>query len=99
MPRLSNPSRAQSLFVSLLSAGFADRFVFVLMSVLTAVLFAAGPAAAQDRRQNQPGKFDFYVLSLSWAPTYCDAALDRAPGQAPPAECGERAVPFVVHGL
>ena len=26
----------------------------------------AGIAVAQDRRQNQPGQFDFYVLSLSW---------------------------------
>ncbi|HEY6259118.1 MAG TPA: ribonuclease T2 [Xanthobacteraceae bacterium] len=64
-----------------------------------AALLLAGTAAAQDRRQNQPGKFDFYVLSLSWAPTFCDAALERAPDQPPPPECGPRAYPFVVHGL
>jgi ribonuclease T2 len=70
-----------------------------LVFVLLAVLLALGPAGAQDRRQNDPGKFDFYVLSLSWAPTYCDTTVERAPGQAVPAECGERAIPFVVHGL
>src|SRR5271165_5222792 len=67
--------------------------------VFVAVLLTVGTAAAQDRRQNQPGKFDFYVLSLSWAPSFCDAAFERAPDQAPPPECGQRAVPFVVHGL
>jgi ribonuclease T2 len=64
-----------------------------------AVALTGGPAAAQDRRQNQPGNFDFYVLSLSWTATFCDAAFERAPGVATPPECGQRAVPFVVHGL
>ena len=71
----------------------------VFASMLVAVLLTAGTAAAQDRRQNQPGKFDFYVLSLSWAPSFCEAAFERAPDQAPSPECGQRAVPFVVHGL
>src|SRR5258708_15223889 len=74
------------------------RIVFAVFAIV-AVLLTAGPAAAQDRRQNQPGKFDFYVLSLSWAPSFCDAAFERAPDQAPPPECAQRAVPFVVHGL
>src|SRR6516162_9118454 len=68
--------------------------------VLAAFLLLAGAASAQDRRQNQPGKVDFYVLSLSWAPSFCDAAAERAPDQPLPAECnGPRAYPFVVHGL
>jgi len=33
-------------------------------AALTA-LAVAGTASAQDRRQNEPGQFDFYVLSLS----------------------------------
>jgi len=52
-------------------------------------------AAAQDPRQNEPGKFDFYVLSLSWSPSYCEQAGERAPAQ----QCGERPFSFVVHGL
>ena len=58
------------------------------------------PAAAQDRRQNEPGKFDYYVLSLSWSPTYCEASAERAPNRAPDQQqCGARPFAFVVHGL
>jgi ribonuclease T2 len=53
-------------------------------------------ATAQDARQNEPGNFDFYVLSLSWSPSFCDAQGDRAQRQA---ECGARPYSFVVHGL
>src|SRR5712664_2129438 len=56
-----------------------------------------GIAVAQDRRQNQPGQFDFYVLSLSWSPSFCEAAGER--GTPPQQECGERPYSFVVHGL
>src|SRR5262245_2567399 len=52
--------------------------------------------SAQDPRQNQPGEFDFYVLSLSWSPSFCDAAGDRAKSQI---QCGERPYSFVVHGF
>jgi ribonuclease T2 len=51
---------------------------------------------AQDARQNQPGEFDFYVLSLSWSPSFCDAVADRGKQQA---QCGERPYSFVVHGF
>jgi ribonuclease T2 len=61
-----------------------------------AISLWAGPASAQDRRQNEPGKFDFYVLSLSWSPSFCDAGPARV--QDSP-ECGPRAYAFVVHGL
>ncbi len=55
---------------------------------------------AQDRRQNEPGQFDFYVLSLSWSPSFCDAATERSPERAArDAQCGERPFSFVVHGL
>jgi ribonuclease T2 len=78
---------------------FAHMVFGHMVFAFVAVLLMAGTAAAQDRRQNQPGKFDFYVLSLSWAPSFCDAAFERAPDRAPPPECGQRAYPFVVHGL
>ncbi len=38
---------------------------------------SAVPASAQDHRQNAPGEFDFYVLSLSWSPSFCEAARER----------------------
>jgi ribonuclease T2 len=75
------------------------RLIHHTLFALIALSLTAGIAAAQDRRQNQPGKFDFYVLSLSWLPSFCDAASERAPDQKPPPECGQRPYPFVVHGL
>ena len=54
----------------------------------------------QDRRQNAPGEFDFYVLSLSWSPSFCEAASERGnSGRSQQAQCGGRPFSFVVHGL
>jgi ribonuclease T2 len=61
-----------------------------------AIFLWTGTASAQDKRQNEPGKFDFYVLSLSWSPSFCDAASTRVQEQS---ECGPRGYSFVVHGL
>src|SRR6187200_1696139 len=58
----------------------------------------AGPAPAQDQRQNAPGEFDFYVLALSWSPSFCEAAAERNRGGSQ-AQCGGRPFSFVVHGL
>ena len=46
------------------------------------VVFAAlNPAAAQNSDRNrssgQPGKFDFYVLALSWSPSFCQDTEER----------------------
>src|SRR5947208_16403762 len=75
------------------------RFSFLVSSlaVVIAIALAAGFALAQDRRQNRPGQFDFYVLSLSWSPSFCDSAGER--GTPPQEQCGERPYSFVVHGL
>jgi len=59
--------------------------------------FTLQSALAQDRRQNQPGQFDFYVLSLSWSPSFCEATSER--GRDGGAQCGLRPYSFVVHGL
>jgi ribonuclease T2 len=71
----------------------------VVRSALAAItaLALAGFAVAQDRRQNQPGQFDFYVLSLSWSPSFCESAGER--GTPPQDQCGARPYSFVVHGL
>src|SRR3954447_2277647 len=68
--------------------------------IALAMLAAAGEAPAQDRRQNAPGEFDFYVLSLSWSPSFCEAAAERNNnGRSQQAQCGGRPFSFVVHGL
>lgn len=59
------------------------------------VLAAVLPAPAQQR--GVPGEFDFYVLSLSWSPSYCEAAGDR---RGRDLQCSRgRPFAFVVHGL
>src|SRR6476659_11052927 len=54
-----------------------------------------GGAHAQDGRQNAPGQFDYYVLSLSWSPSFCETATGDARRQ----QWGPRPFSFVVHGL
>ena len=64
------------------------------------VLMAAGSSApAQDARQNEAGQFDFYVLSLSWSPSFCAAAAERGGARGATMQCGARPYSFVVHGL
>lgn len=64
----------------------------------------AGAAWAQDfggfrgrSGPGDPGAFDFYVLALSWSPSYCggEGARRDADGQCAPG----RGLGFVVHGL
>jgi len=56
-------------------------------------------SAPLDRRQNEPGRFDYYVLSLSWSPSYCEASRERNAERSPDQQCGARPYSFVVHGL
>jgi ribonuclease T2 len=76
-----------------------SRVAFAAVAVLLSVVVAdvGGIASAQDRRQNEPGQFDFYVLSLSWSPSFCEASGER--GTPPQQQCGARPYSFVVHGL
>jgi ribonuclease T2 len=48
--------------------------------------------AARDR--DVPGDFDFYVLSLSWSPTYCESEDNPSSAQCDTGPHG-----FIVHGL
>jgi ribonuclease T2 len=63
-----------------------------------ALIGISGTASAQDRRQSTPGEFDFYVLSLSWSPSFCEAAAERGNGGRSSAQCGGRPFSLVVHG-
>lgn len=67
---------------------------------------ASGPTAprtgtpsapsAQDTAKTPETGFDFYVLSLSWSPTFCASDAGRNSRQ----QCGaDRKFGFVVHGL
>jgi ribonuclease T2 len=64
--------------------------------VRTAAALAAGIVAVATAAlaQDRPGDFDFYVLSLSWSPSYCETAQRPDPTQCAVGDKG-----FVVHGL
>ena len=72
---------------------------FALRAVFLALLLFPRAASAQDARQNTPGEFDFYVLSLSWSPSFCAAAAERSRRGGDNIQCGARPYSFVVHGL
>lgn len=60
-------------------------------------LALAGAALAADDRPDTAGVFDFYVLALSWSPSWCASQGDRASASV---QCaGPRPFGFVVHGL
>jgi ribonuclease T2 len=76
-----------------------SRLLVVAVLSVVAALAAAGPAPAQDSRQNAPGEFDFYVLSLSWSPSFCEEAEERGNSGRAQSQCSGRPYSFVVHGL
>lgn len=57
---------------------------------------ATAQETRQEQRQNTPGQFDFYVLSLPWSPSFCASAAERSrSGAAINAQCGARPYSFV----
>jgi ribonuclease T2 len=66
----------------------------LLVLIALSALLAGGEAYAFER--NKPGEFDYYVLVLSWAPSYC-----RGEGRArKDAQCdGSKPRAFLLHGL
>jgi ribonuclease T2 len=64
---------------------------------LALLMLTAGLSYARHHhKQNsdaQSGQFDYYLLSLSWAPTYCLTHGDDG------AECSNKGYGFVLHGL
>jgi ribonuclease T2 len=70
---------------------------FTRLTALAALCVTISSVSAQDRQRNQPGQFDFYVLALSWSPSFCEATAER--GREAREQCGARPFSFVVHGL
>jgi ribonuclease T2 len=69
-------------------------------AIIGSLLAAPGLSLAQDRRQGEPGQFDYYVLVLSWSPSFCADTAERDPARsARNPQCGPRPFSFVVHGL
>lgn len=75
-----------------------------IVAAAVIALFASGAAEARHHARHAPqqneasekdkaGTFDYYLLTLSWSPTYC---LTH-PGDK--AQCGGKGLSFVLHGL
>lgn len=83
------------------AAVFALGVVLVSFSLVLAQEPAGGGTAATTvkGRSDAAGQFDFYVLALTWSPSFCARARERAPDRAPQSQCAGRPFAFVVHGL
>jgi ribonuclease T2 len=69
----------------------------VRIAIAFVVLSLAGSGAALAQR-SVPGEFDYYLLSLSWSPTYCaESGQERNDPQCSAAR--GRPYAFVLHGL
>lgn len=70
-----------------------------ILATLLLIVLLGGNACAQHRSReadNTPGSFDYYLLTLSWAPEFCVTEASRASSS----ECDPgRHYGFVVHGL
>lgn len=68
-----------------------SRFLFLL------ILFAMSlPAQRRNEPKGEAGKFDLYVLSLSWSPQHCSTPSGRRDQM----QCGgTRQYGFIAHGL
>lgn len=75
--------------------------ILLLCAVPASVQEQSGGSAGKSGQQqaNVPGQFDYYVLALSWSPSWCARAKERAPDRVPQTQCGGRPFAFVVHGL
>ncbi|HEY1496235.1 MAG TPA: ribonuclease T2 [Candidatus Solibacter sp.] len=63
--------------------------------LIAALLFSGTLSGARKKKAATPQSFDYYLLTLSWAPDFCAQTNSKSP-----AECGPgRKVGFVVHGL
>jgi len=77
----------------------SHRSALVGLVALAHLFIFSGETGAQVRQHGTPGRFDFYVLSLSWSPSYCEAAEDRTGGRTRDRQCSGRPFAFVAHGF
>ena len=65
-----------------------------LLKVLLVLCLTTFLGIGSAKADGTPGKFDYYVLSLSWSPEYCASTSNPDPNQ-----CSQRRYSLVVHGL
>ncbi len=67
----------------------------LLIVVILALVSTAAARSHRDRDDSRgsAGRFDYYLISLSWSPSYCQTHPDE------PEQCAHRGFGFVLHGL
>lgn len=77
--------------------GLVARTAAFAVFLLAAALGQSRAQAPAQEQRNQAGQFDFYVLALSWSPSFCKDSEERGRDGGP--QCNSRPYSFVVHGL
>jgi ribonuclease T2 len=91
-PEEALKSTAQA-WLSRRAAAVLAAALLLALALPAAARHHAGRAPAVHSSGATPGVFDYYLLSLSWSPTYClTHAGDRN-------ECGDRGYGLILHGL
>jgi ribonuclease T2 len=82
-------------FVAILEGRMTKRTYLLFLLFLCFLAVAAGAGRRKKTASSEAGKFDYYVLSLSWAPNYCAGhPADKSSECQPGGHVG-----FVLHGL
>ena len=67
--------------------------VLCAIAALVLCAVAAGHGHPDRAVEATPGVFDYYLMSLSWSPSYCETHADEAE------QCASNGYGFVLHGL
>jgi ribonuclease T2 len=86
----------QTLAASITS-GIFMRLPHLPAAFCVVLALAASAAAARGHghsdRGDAPGRFDYYLMALSWSPSFCETHADESE------QCASKGFGFVLHGL
>jgi ribonuclease T2 len=63
------------------------------LALLIVLVSAAIARGHREESRGEAGQFDYYLMSLSWSPSYCETHPDE------PEQCAHKGFGFVLHGL
>jgi len=69
------------------------QFALLLAALITLSVVVARSHGEHHSGTSTAGRFDYYLMSLSWSPSYCLVHPDESE------QCGRRGFGFVLHGL
>ncbi|SEI19227.1 ribonuclease T2 [Pseudomonas asplenii] len=84
---ISDPNKEQGVTMKWIAGVFA-----VLMLSMGGAQADQSSSSGKNKQKGQAGEFDYYLLSLSWSPTFC---LTHAGNE----QCKGKGYGFVLHGL